>query len=219
MLAAIHDAEIGEQEYCHQHGPQGAVQMSGQRSHETGSQTQQKAVDARGHSEEQHPQRAGIEVEGGGLGLASHIRPQHLGGHEEGHSQEDKKRDIPRKIKALGRAKASGSPGNSKRSILPSEMPTQNRAAWTTAIVSEMRSPDDSGTGAASAQRCISSMKLIPKAMAITMKDTMDIFGRVMGYGLWVMGYRLWVMGCGLWVMGCGLWVIGYGLWVVGYGL
>ena len=85
------------------------------------------------------------------------------------------KRDIPRKIKALGRAKASGSPGNSKRSILPSEMPTQNRAAWTTAIVSEMRSPDDSGTGAASAQRCISSMKLIPSAMAMTIKDTIDI--------------------------------------------
>lgn len=70
MLAAIHDAEIGEQEYRHQHGPQGAVQMSGQRSHETGPQAQQKAVDARSHGEEQHPQRAGIEVEGRGLGIA-----------------------------------------------------------------------------------------------------------------------------------------------------
>ena len=90
MLAAIHDAEIGEEEGGDQQRPEGTVEMSSERHHEADANAEEEAIDACGNVEKEHSEGAGIEVVGHRLGLTAHVRPEHLDGDNEGQTQENK---------------------------------------------------------------------------------------------------------------------------------
>jgi hypothetical protein len=88
MLAAEHDAQIGEKKGEKEQRPEGFVKAATQHGDEAHTHTQEKAIDAGGHGEEKDTGGSGIEVESHRLRLASQIGKQLLDSHNDGESQE-----------------------------------------------------------------------------------------------------------------------------------
>ena len=89
MLAAIHDAEVGQQENEDEQRPESLVETADERRDEARTHPQQKTIDTRSDGEQQHTEGCDVEIVGRRNRFAAQIRPYLLDSNHHCHAKEN----------------------------------------------------------------------------------------------------------------------------------